>query len=99
MPIWWGETQVNVPGADVKFAQNVPTNLFFIIIEPSAGGDDYDVKAIKLLENTRSKVIKTKSIGNFTVEEREVTREFTYTSGDVFRVVKGTDLQILDKVE
>lgn len=99
MPIWWGETQVNVPGADVKFADNAPTKLFFLIIEPVASGDDNYVKAVKYLENTRSKTVKTEKIGTFTVEEREITKEFTYTSGDVFRVIKTVDLQVLQTVQ
>lgn len=98
MPIWWGENQVDVPGSRIKFADNVPTKLHFLIIEPGSTGDDNFVKAVKVLENGRSKTVKTERIGYFTVEKREVTNEFTFTSGDVFRVIKGTDLKELLKV-
>lgn len=99
MPIWWGEKQVDVAGANVKFADETATNFEFFIIEPGATGDDNFLKAVKILENGRSKVVKTERIGYFTVEEREITNNFTFTSGDVFRVIKGTDLRELQKVQ
>jgi hypothetical protein len=92
MPFWWGETQVDVAGANVKFANESPTSLHFLIIEPGAGGDNDYTIAIKALEDTRSKTVKTEKIGNFFVEKREITTPRIFTSQDVFYFVKETDV-------
>lgn len=99
MPIWWGEKQVGVAGANIKFADDTSTNIEFFIIEPGATGDDNFLKAVKIMENQRSKVIKTERIGYFTVEEREITKNTTFTSGDVFKLIKTTDLKIIQQVQ
>jgi 4-amino-4-deoxy-L-arabinose transferase-like glycosyltransferase len=97
MPIWWGETQVGVPGAKIKFADESPTNLHFLIIEPSSSNDDYII-AIRALENTRSEVIKKEAIGSFVVEERKITTPRIFTSQDVFFLIKNTDINELRKM-
>lgn len=89
MPYWWGETQVDVPGSKIKFADNAPTNLHYLIIEPRASDDRAYINAIISLENTRSKVIKTEKFGYFTVEKREITTPRIFTIQDVFYVIKG----------
>lgn len=100
MPIWWGETQVDVPGSKIKFADDVPTDIHFIIIEPGASGDDNYVKTVKLLENERSEIIKRENIGYFTVEKRKITdNERIFTSQDVFYTIKNTDLKIIKGVD
>jgi len=100
MPIWWGENQINVPGSKIKFTQDSPAAYEFLIIEPGATGDDFFVKAVKVLENGRSQFVKSERIGYFTVEKRKITKESeTFTSGDVFRVIKGTDREELRKVQ
>lgn len=99
MPIWWGEKQVDVPGSKIKFADEAPTDLEFLIIEPGATGDDNFSKAIRMMENMRSKVIKTERIGYFTVEERLITKNVTYTSGDVFTLIKTTDIKTIQAVQ
>lgn len=100
MPIWWGETQVDVPGSNIKFAGDASTDLHFVIIEPGASGDDNYVKAVKLMENERSEIIKRENIGFFTVEKRKITdNERIFTSADVFYTIKNTDLKIIQSVE
>lgn len=93
MPIWWGEKQVDVAGSNVAFGEDKSTDLFFLIVEPGATGDDNFSKAIRIFENRRSEVIKSERIGYFTVEERKVTKNQTYTSGDVFTFIKTTDIR------
>ena len=88
MPYWWGETQVDVPGSKIRFADDAPTNLHYIIIEPRGSDDKAYIDAIISLEDTRSKVIKTEKIGYFTVEKREITIPRIFTLHDVFYVVK-----------
>jgi 4-amino-4-deoxy-L-arabinose transferase-like glycosyltransferase len=99
MPIWWGENQVNVPGSKIKFADEKETNLHFLIIEPSASPDDNYIKAIKTLEDRRSKTIKSERIGYFTVEKRKIINQFSFSSTDVFWIIKNTDLLELQKVQ
>ncbi len=99
MPIWWGETQVDVPGDNIKFADDTAIDLFFLIIEPGVSGDDNYVKAIKIMENTRSTVIESENIGFFTVEKRRITNPRIYTAQDVFYVIKNTDMRELQKVK
>lgn len=89
MPYWWGETQVDVPGSKIKFANDTPTNLHYLIIEPRGSDDKAYIDAIISLEDTRSKVIKTEKIGYFTVEKREITTPRIFTLHDVFYVIKG----------
>ena len=84
MPIWWGETQVNVFGDQIEFAKKEKTNFHFLIIEPGPGIPEEYIKAIRQLENSRSKVVETKQIGNFLVEKRQITRSRIFTSRDVF---------------
>ena len=88
MPYWWGETQVDVPGSKIKFADKSDSNLHFLIIEPRSTDDKAYLNAITSLENTRSIVTKTEKIGTFTVEKREITRPRIFTSEDVFYLVK-----------
>lgn len=88
MPYWWGETQVDVPGSKIKFADKSNSNLHFLIIEPRSTDDKVYINAIISLENTRSKVIKTEKIGTFTVEKREITTPRIFTSEDVFYLVQ-----------
>lgn len=100
MPIWWGETQVDVPGSNIKFESDASANLHFVIIEPGASGDDNYVKTVKILENQRSEIIKRENIGFFTVEKRKITdNERIFTSADVFYTIKNTDLKIIQGVE
>ena len=99
MPFWWGETQVNVPGSKIKFADDSPGELHFVIIEPGAKGDDDFTKAIRALENTRSQIIETKTIGSFTIEKRKITFPRIFTSQDVFFFVKNTDVGTLRKMD
>jgi len=88
MPYWWGETQVDVPGSKIKFADSSDSNLHFLIIEPKPNDDLAYPTAIISLENTRSKVVKTEKIGTFTVEKREITTPRIFTSEDVFYLVQ-----------
>lgn len=99
MPIWWGEPQVDVPGADIAFADESRTDLHFLIIEPTSTGDDNFIKAIKFLENERSEVEKSEEFGFFTVEKRIIRENKTFTSADVFHLLKNTDLKIIQAVE
>jgi hypothetical protein len=99
MPMWWGEHQIGVAGANIKFGEIQPTDLFFFIIEPGAGGDDDFLKGIKIMENTRSKIIKVKTIGSFTIQERLITKDQTYTSGDMFSFIKSTNVRNIQGVE
>lgn len=99
MPIWWGETQTDLPGAKIKFADNTQTDLHFLIIEPTSTGDDNFIKAIKFLENERSEVLKKEEIGSFKVEKRKIKNQKTFTSADVFHLIKNTDLRDLQNVE
>lgn len=99
MPIWWGETQVDVPGSYIKFSPDQNTDLEFLIIEPLASSDDSYTKAVKLLENSRSEATSREKIGNFLVERRKITRSRIFTSQDVSYTVLHTDLRELQKVE
>lgn len=83
MPIWWGETQVGVYGSEVNFSEDETADLHFLIVEPTTGRDDI-TEAIKYLEDSRSQVIQTKKIGNFTVEKRQITTKRIFTNQDVF---------------
>jgi len=87
MPFWWGETQVDVPGSKIKFADSSDSNMHFVIIEPKSSDDKSYINAILSLEDTRSKVIKTEKIGYFTVEKREITTPRIFTIQDVFYLV------------
>lgn len=73
MPIWWEEPQVGVFGADIKYTVEQPTQLHFLIIEPQAGQATGIADAVRSLEDTRSKILKTEPFGNFIVEKRQVT--------------------------
>ncbi len=88
MPIWWGETQVNVHGDHVKFENNQEVLLHFLIIEPGPGIPEKYVYTIQDFEDERSKLIKTKKIGSFTVEKREIIKNKVFTSSDVFERIK-----------
>lgn len=83
MPIWWGETQIEVGGANVVFAKEQDADLHFLIIEPTVGREDI-TEGVKFLEDSRSKIVKTKKIGTLTVEERQITRKRIFTNQDVF---------------
>lgn len=90
MPIWWGETQVNVFGSDIDFSKETETDLHFLIIEPSVGREDV-TEAVRHLENSRSLLIGTKSIGNFIVEKRQITKKRIFTNQDVFYQILNID--------
>ncbi len=51
MPIWWGETQVDVPGDQVKFNDNQQAELHYLIIEPGPGIPEKYVFVIQSFEN------------------------------------------------
>jgi len=87
MPIWWGETQVGVPGEKVKFSQEKETDLHFLIIEPGPSIPEEYLFAIRKLEDTRSEVVEIKKIGNFIIEKRKITRPRIFTSQDVFQEI------------
>ena len=93
MPIWWGEAQVNVFGDKVKFSGEREANLHYLIIEPGPGIPSKYIRAIRQLENTRSKIIKEKKIGNFTVEKRKVTKPRIFTSKDVFYLLNNPPIK------
>lgn len=98
MPIWWGETQVDVPGHRIKFSDWTDPKLHFLIIEPSSRSDDNFTKAIKLLENQRSEVISKESFGVFVVEKRNIKKRQTFTGMDAYNLLKEADLNELKKV-
>ncbi len=88
MPIWWGEPQVGVFGSDIQYANPEPTNLHFLIIEPTTGQSDGIAEAVQYLENSRSRVIAEKKIGTFTVQKREITTPRIFNNQDVFYYIK-----------
>lgn len=89
MPMWLGYPQQDYAGGDVHFADinNRQGKLLFLIIEP-AGGIPLDyIQGYKDFENIRSKLIKTKKIGNFTVEERKLINDIDFSRDKVFELV------------
>ncbi|HUW22054.1 MAG TPA: hypothetical protein VMW41_05330 [Candidatus Bathyarchaeia archaeon] len=84
MPVWWGETQVDVFGSEINFSPEQKTKLHFLIIEPDPGMFGGYIQAIRQLEDSRSQVVADKQFGNFLVEKRIVTNPRIFTSRDVF---------------
>ena len=91
MPIWWGETQVNVPGSTVKFSEEKETGIEFLIIEPSSGGNEDYLRAVMSLENSRSEVVKEQKVGYFRVEKRKITRPRIFTGEDAFWIIQNKE--------
>jgi hypothetical protein len=70
LPFWGGRDQNgnlgNLP------LTNKPTNIRYLIIEPTTGIPDFFVKEAISAENTKSILINTQKVGNFVVQKRSL---------------------------
>ncbi len=89
MPVWLGYPQIAVFGSQIKFAavkveKGMP---FYLIFEPTAGIPDTYIKAYPILENRRSKLIKTKKFGDFIIEKRIIIEDRAFSTDDLLYII------------
>ncbi len=89
MPIWLGYPQDGVYGSDVKFSNKdiqVKDNLY-LIIEPGPGIPESYIKGYSKFEDTRSKLVEIKKIGNFTIEKRQITQLNPFSRDELVKII------------
>jgi len=70
LPFWGGRDQNG--NLRQSTLTNKPTNIRYLIIEPTTGIPDFFVKEAISAENTKSILINTQKVGNFVVQKRSL---------------------------
>lgn len=89
MPMWLGYPQQDYPGGSVQYG-NIPdrhNQLLFLIIEPKEGIPLSYISGYEGFENIRSRLIKSKTIHNFTIEERQLTSNMGFDRDTLFQLI------------
>lgn len=95
MPFYWGYPQNGQYGEGIVYSDHFQQNdkHLFLIIEPSGGIPDFITKGIIAFENSRSKVLEEKKIGEFIVQKRLITKDKPFLKEEVDEGIKDVNFQ------
>lgn len=95
MPFYWGYPQNGQFGEEIKYSDHFKQEdkYLFLIMEPSGGIPDFITRGIIAFENSRSKVLEVKKIGEFTVEKRLITKDKPFLKTEVDEGIKDVNFK------
>jgi len=90
MPSWAGYPQEGQFGDETVFAPigNRMGQNFYLIIEPQPGIPEHMIRYISRFEDTRSIVLETKKIGEFTIQTRKFLNNNSFDTDTIYRLMK-----------
>lgn len=90
MPSWAGYPQDGQFGSSTKFTPITDRmdKDFYVIVEPQPGIPEHMIRGVLMFEDTRSVILETKKIGEFTVQKRRFINNDTFDTDAMYGLMK-----------
>lgn len=90
MPAWAGYPQDGQFGSSTSYTPLIDrmSRDFYLIIEPKPGISDEMIQGVSNFEDSRSKVLETKKIGEFTVQKRKFINNNAFDTDTMYQLMK-----------
>lgn len=90
MPSWAGYPQDGQLGSSASFAPltNRLNKDFYVIVEPQPGIPTYMIRGVLIFEDTRSTLLETQKIGNFTVQRRKFINNNSFDTETMYKLME-----------